>query len=48
MDIAWARAIRDDCNAVGCAFFMKQLSTPKGKKIGIGGFPEDLRIREQV
>jgi len=55
-DVGWARSLRDQCNAVGAAFFMKQLGdNPVG---GDGGtirahhgadpreWPEDLRIRE--
>lgn len=46
MDMDWARSIRDQCQAAGCAFFMKQVVTPKGKKLGIEHFPEDLKIQE--
>ncbi len=47
MDEAWPRALRDQCAATGTAFFMKQLSGPKGKAIkDIALFPTDLQIRE--
>jgi protein gp37 len=39
MNPNWARAIRDQCEAAGIPFFMKQMS--KGKPI-----PPDLQIRE--
>ena len=35
MDLDWARSIRDQCQAAGCAFFMKQISTEKG--VGCSG-----------
>lgn len=46
MDMDWARSIRDQCQAAGCAFFMKQVVTESGKKLGIDHFPEDLKIQE--
>lgn len=46
MDLDWARSIRDQCQAAGVAFFMKQISTAKGRKLGIEHFPEDLQIQE--
>ena len=46
MDLDWARSIRDQCHEAGCAFFMKQVSTPKGKKLGMEHFPDDLKIRD--
>jgi len=33
MDLAWVRAIRDQCAAAGVAFFFKQVVTPGGRKI---------------
>lgn len=48
MDMDWARSIRDQCQAAGCAFFMKQVVTDKGKKLGIDHFPEDLKIQDSV
>lgn len=47
MDIEWTRSLRDQCQAAGVPFFMKQLSGPGGRAIkDIAAFPEDLRIRE--
>jgi protein gp37 len=47
MHPAWARSVRDQCEAAGVAFFMKQLSGPKGRAIkDIAAFPEDLQVRE--
>lgn len=43
----WPRALRDQCAAAGTAFFMKQLSGPKGRAIkDIDAFPVGLQIRE--
>lgn len=52
-DIAWARALRDQCRAAGSAFFMKQMGT---HPVGITGttgkgedpeeWPADIRVRE--
>ena len=39
MDLAWARALRDECAAKGIAFFFKQTT---GKK----AIPEDLMVRQ--
>lgn len=47
MQPEWARSIRDQCEAAGVPFFMKQLSGRNQKQIGdINQFPADLRIRE--
>lgn len=48
MDLAWARALRDECQASGVAFFMKQLgSAGRADKGGnLDDLPEDLRIRQ--
>lgn len=56
-DIDWARSIRDECEAAGVPFFMKQLgSNPveNGKPLKLkdhhggdmGEWPQDLRVRE--
>ena len=46
-DVDWFRSARDQCQAAGVAFFMKQLSGPGGRAIkDIEQFPADLRIRE--
>lgn len=46
MDIEWARSIRDQCQAAGVPFFMKQMVV-NGKVTGeLLKFPEDLRVRE--
>ena len=43
----WARSLRDQCNAAGVAFFVKQLSSGRPKPIkNITEFPEDLQVRE--
>ncbi|HEX7735302.1 MAG TPA: DUF5131 family protein [Ktedonobacteraceae bacterium] len=54
MELSWARALRDECQAYDVAFFMKQLGSvyarnhrlrnTKGEDIA--EFPEDLRIQE--
>lgn len=41
----WARGVRDQCQAAGVPFFMKQICE-KGKKIPFDDLPTDLRIRE--
>lgn len=57
-DVDWARDVRDDCKAMGCAFFMKQVGpNPVGggihafnRKDRKGGdmesWPTDIRVRE--
>lgn len=45
MELDWARNIRDQCQAQGVAFFMKQI-TRNGRKIPYAEFPDDLKIRE--
>ena len=42
----WARAIRDQCQAAGVPFFMKQMGGVRDKRSAIEDLPEDLRIRE--
>jgi len=39
MDPTWARALRDECAALGVAFFMKQMT-------GKAPIPEDLLVRQ--
>ena len=41
----WFRSVRDQCQAAGVPFFMKQI-TEKGRKIPFDQWPEDLRIRQ--
>jgi protein gp37 len=41
----WFRSLRDQCQAVGVAFFMKQI-TERGRKIDYAAFPPDLQVRE--
>ncbi len=53
MELAWARALKAECDAGGVAFFMKQLGTVYAKEHGlrnwkgeeIAEFPEDLRVQ---
>lgn len=46
-DEAWIRSLKDQCQAAGVAFFVKQLSSGRPKPIkNIAEFPEDLRVRE--
>ena len=46
MEADWARSLRDQCNASGIAFFMKQMGGVRDKRGEISDLPEDLRIRE--
>lgn len=46
MQIEWARSLRDQCQAAGIAFFMKQLGGVVDKRHDLEDMPEDLRIRE--
>ena len=50
---AWARSLRDQCQAAGAAFFMKQTGSARadwpgvtGKGDDIGQFPGDLQLQE--
>lgn len=55
-DYDWARAVRDQCRAVGVAFFMKQTGTNHAllyervqrdrKGADPAEWPEDLRVQE--
>jgi len=42
----WARSLRDQCQAAGVAFFMKQMGGVRDKRHNLEDMPEDLRIRE--
>lgn len=44
-DIQWARDVRDQCEALGVHFFMKQLGGYPNKHDMTDDLPEDLRIR---
>lgn len=47
MDPAWARSLRDQCQAAGVPFFFKQGSAANWTNFkDFDSFPEDLRIRE--
>lgn len=41
----WFRSIRDQCEAAGVAYFMKQI-TERGKKIPFEQWPADLQVRQ--
>lgn len=42
----WARSLRDQCQAAGVAFFMKQMGGAKDKCHDLASIPEDLHLRE--
>ena len=46
MQLEWARSLKEQCQAAGTAFFMKQLGGISDKRHDLADFPEDLRIRE--
>ena len=46
MELEWARDLRDQCQAAGTPFFMKQLCDDKGRKIPMDEWPDDLRVQE--
>lgn len=53
MSLEWARDLRDQCRALGIAFWFKQLGSVLARELGAEGkgealedIPEDLRIRE--
>jgi protein gp37 len=46
MELAWARALRDECREVRIPFFLKQLGGHPNKRDDISKWPEDLRIQE--
>lgn len=41
-ELAWFRSARDQCAEAGVPFFMKQLTTPAGRKIPFAEWPEPL------
>lgn len=41
----WARSLRDQCQAAGVPFFMKQMGGSRDKRSALDDLPEDLRIR---
>lgn len=45
-DLAWVRSLRDQCQAAGVAFFVKQLEIDGKVTEDISKFPEGLRIQE--
>jgi protein gp37 len=53
MELAWARALREECRAYGVAFFMKQLGTVYARRHGlkhwkgedVAEFPADLQVQ---
>lgn len=46
MQLEWARSLKEQCQAAGIAYFMKQLGGISDKRHDLADFPEDLRIRE--
>lgn len=46
MDLAWARAVVDDCVAWQVPVWVKQLGGARDKRELVEGFPPELRIRE--
>lgn len=46
MQLAWARSLRDQCQAAGVSYFCKQLGGISDKRHNLEDMPEDLRIRE--
>jgi protein gp37 len=44
-ELAWVRSLRDQCRALGVAFFVKQLME-RGRQIPFEEWPEDLRVRQ--
>lgn len=46
IDLAWARSLKDQCEASGVPFFMKQLGGVRDKRHELEDLPEDLRIRQ--
>jgi protein gp37 len=45
-DLMWIRELQNLCKSEQVAFFVKQLTTPGGRKIPFEQWPEDLKIRE--
>lgn len=47
MSLGWARSLKEQCQAAGIAFFMKQLSQADSRAFKeFDNFPPDLQIRE--
>ena len=46
MDLAWARSLKEQCAAAGCAFWMKQLGGHPNPRHALADLPEDLRTRQ--
>lgn len=46
MLIPWARRLRDQCQAAGVPYFLKQMGGHPDKREALESIPEDLRIRE--
>lgn len=46
MDEAWARYIKEQCDATDTPFFMKQMGGVKDKRHDLEDLPADLRIRQ--
>jgi protein gp37 len=44
-ELAWVRSLRDQCRALGIAFFVKQLME-RGRQVPFAQWPEDLRVRQ--
>jgi protein gp37 len=42
----WFRSVRDQCAAAGAAFFMKQITDEKGRKIPRDRWPQHLNVRQ--
>ncbi len=46
MDPDWARSARDQCQAAGVAFFMKQMGGHPNRRAHFSDIPDDLMVRE--
>jgi protein gp37 len=46
MQPAWARTLREQCDAAGVQFFMKQMGGARDKRAALADLPEDLRVRD--
>ncbi len=46
MNPAWARSLRDQCEAAGVSFFMKQMGGVRDKGGDLNDLPADLRVRQ--
>lgn len=45
-DLEWGRSLKQQCDSLGIAFFMKQLGGFPDKRHEMSDFPEDLRVRD--